>query len=187
MHVRNIVIIRHDDELERIFELYSAYNSLAYSLLFPCREYISKTSKAETSDISNIDFNTLLERELQSKTGLTSVLKFATIRNSSSMVSLDDENIDIGDKKYLESRSSIKQEKKRAREETEESEIILELLLKQKSANRQDLVTRVFKLKLNAIINDLVVKDILGKVIANTYIVEFQKKELPHAYILLIL
>ncbi|CAG8800206.1 20262_t:CDS:1, partial [Dentiscutata erythropus] len=68
----------------------------------------SKTSEAEAkeSDISNINFDTLLERELQSKTGLTSILESATIRSSSSMMSLDDENIDADDKEYLESRFS---------------------------------------------------------------------------------
>src|ERR1700752_2203757 len=66
-------------------------------------------------------------------------------------------------------------------------EITSELLPKQKSANRPDLETRVFKLKLDAIINDLVVNGVLGKVIAYTYVVEFQKRGLPHTHILLIL
>ncbi|CAG8760044.1 21296_t:CDS:2, partial [Dentiscutata erythropus] len=105
MHVRDILIVRHDDELERISELHSAYDPLAYSMLFLCGEYVSKTSEAKVgaSNIFNIDFDTLLERESQSETGLTSVLKSATIRSSSSMMSFDDENIDAADKDYLES------------------------------------------------------------------------------------
>ncbi|CAG8562963.1 8175_t:CDS:2 [Dentiscutata erythropus] len=101
MHVRDILIVRHNNELERISKLYGAYNPLAYPLLFLHGEYAqhpkaSKTSEAEAgaSDISNIDFDTLLERESQSETGLTSVLESTTIRSSS--------------------------RKKRAREETEE-------------------------------------------------------------------
>ncbi|CAG8794665.1 22034_t:CDS:1, partial [Dentiscutata erythropus] len=44
-----------------------------------------KTSeaKARASNISNINFDTLLERESQSETELTSVLESATIRSSS--------------------------------------------------------------------------------------------------------
>ncbi|CAG8672099.1 6859_t:CDS:2, partial [Dentiscutata erythropus] len=129
IHVRDILIVRHDDKLERISELHGEYDPLAYPMLFLRENMIisqnskaSKTSEAEAgaSDISNINFDTLLERELQSETGLTSVLESATIRSSSSMVSLDDENIDADNKEYLESRSSVKKGKKRAREETEE-------------------------------------------------------------------
>ncbi|CAG8813326.1 1227_t:CDS:1, partial [Dentiscutata erythropus] len=54
------------------------------------------------------------------KPELTSVLKFATIRNSSSIMSFDDDTINAGDKEYLESKSSVKQEKKRTRKETKE-------------------------------------------------------------------
>ncbi|CAG8795314.1 5604_t:CDS:1, partial [Dentiscutata erythropus] len=82
----------------------------------------SKTSKAEAgaSDISNINFDTLLERESQSKTGLTSVLESATIRSSSIIMSLDDENINADNREYLENRSFVKKRKKRAREKIEE-------------------------------------------------------------------
>ncbi|CAG8766974.1 5050_t:CDS:1 [Dentiscutata erythropus] len=74
----------------------------------------SKTFEAEAgaSDISNIDFDTLLERKSQSETGLTSILESETIRSLLSMMSLDNENIDTGDKEYLESKSSIKKGKK---------------------------------------------------------------------------
>ncbi|CAG8693857.1 10261_t:CDS:2, partial [Dentiscutata erythropus] len=179
IHVRDILIVRHDNELERISELYSAYDLLAYPLLFLRREYAlkkkmaqipkaSKTSeaKARASDISNINFDTLLERESQSETGLTSVLESATIRSSSSMMSLDDENIDTDDKEYLE---TIFREFEKpdlfitVTYNPKWSEITSEHLPKQKSANRPNLETRVFKLKLDAIINDLVVNGVLRK------------------------
>src|ERR1700752_4977703 len=182
MHVRDILIVRHDNELERISELHGAYDPLAYPMLFLHGEYgwhkgilkrdeiesdnnddddddydepnylywtkqkmkahakeieekkkekralkkkmaqhpeASKISEAEAeaSGTSNIDFGTLLERESQSQTGLSTILESATIRSSSSMMSLDDENINAGDKEYLESRSSVKKGKKRAKEE----------------------------------------------------------------------
>jgi hypothetical protein len=54
------------------------------------------------------------------------------------------------------------------------------------AADRPDLVSRVFKAKLRELIHDLTVKGVFGKAIAYTYVVEFQKRGLPHAHILLI-
>ena len=48
-------------------------------------------------------------------------------------------------------------------------------------------MTRVFKLKLKSITNDLFVKRIFEKVISHIYMIEFQKRGLPYAYILMIL
>jgi len=47
------------------------------------------------------------------------------------------------------------------------------------------LVTRVFKIKLKELINDIHKKHILGRTIAGIYVVEFQKHGLPHAHILI--
>jgi hypothetical protein len=45
------------------------------------------------------------------------------------------------------------------------------------------LVTRLFKIKLKELINDIHKKHILGRTIAGIYVVEFQKRGLPHAHI----
>ena len=66
-------------------------------------------------------------------------------------------------------------------------EILDELLPNQKSPDRPDLIARVFKLKLQAITHDLFMRGVLGKVIANVHVIEFQKRGLPHAHILIIL
>jgi len=50
--------------------------------------------------------------------------------------------------------------------------------------DRPDLVTRVFKIKLKELINNIHKKHILGCTIARIYVVEFQKCGLPHAHIL---
>jgi hypothetical protein len=47
------------------------------------------------------------------------------------------------------------------------------------------LVTRVFKIKLKELINDIHKKHILGRMIARIYVVEFQKHGLSHAHILI--
>ncbi|EPB71689.1 hypothetical protein ANCCEY_09208 [Ancylostoma ceylanicum] len=57
----------------------------------------------------------------------------------------------------------------------------------QTASDRPDIVARVFKLKLDALLDDLFRKHILGEVAANIWVVEFQKRRLPHAHILIIL
>ena len=49
------------------------------------------------------------------------------------------------------------------------------------------IVSRVFHQKLDALLTDFLKHDVLGKVAAHVYVIEFQKRGLPHAHILLIL
>ncbi len=51
--------------------------------------------------------------------------------------------------------------------------------------DRPNLVTRVFKIKLKELINDIHKKHILGRMIARIYVIEFQTRALPHAHILI--
>ena len=55
------------------------------------------------------------------------------------------------------------------------------------ATNRPELTARVFQLKLKALLHDLISNSILGKVMAYTWTIEFQKRGLPHAHILLIM
>ncbi|XP_065682302.1 uncharacterized protein LOC136095521 [Hydra vulgaris] len=55
----------------------------------------------------------------------------------------------------------------------------------QNANDRPDLVTRVFKLKLNNLLNDIFKHGVLGKVVTHVQVIEFQKRGLPHAHILL--
>jgi hypothetical protein len=43
----------------------------------------------------------------------------------------------------------------------------------------------MFKIKLKELINDIHNKHILGRMIARIYVIEFQKRGLPHAHILI--
>lgn len=52
---------------------------------------------------------------------------------------------------------------------------------------RPDLTSRVFKLKLDDLLTDVTKRHILGRVTGFVYTVEFQKRGLPHAHILLIM
>ncbi|KAG7564175.1 P-loop containing nucleoside triphosphate hydrolase [Arabidopsis suecica] len=53
------------------------------------------------------------------------------------------------------------------------------------SDDRPDIVARIFKIKLDSLMQDLTEKKMLGKTEASMYTVEFQKRGLPHAHILL--
>jgi hypothetical protein len=60
------------------------------------------------------------------------------------------------------------------------------LLSGQIAKDRPELVTRVFNLKLDTHLKDIK-DDVFGNVIAKIWVIEFQKKGLPHVHILLIL
>jgi hypothetical protein len=57
----------------------------------------------------------------------------------------------------------------------------------QTAQDRPDLITRVFRAKLEVMKKKLMENDILGKVWAYVYVVQFQKRGLPHAHFLLIM
>ncbi|KAF8074207.1 hypothetical protein N665_1120s0003 [Sinapis alba] len=54
-----------------------------------------------------------------------------------------------------------------------------------KTDDRPDIICRMFKMKLDSLMNDLTKKNILGKIGSSMYTVDFQKTGLPHANILL--
>lgn len=66
-------------------------------------------------------------------------------------------------------------------------EILRELLPAQTTSDRPDLVARVFKLKKDAIVNDILKEGVFGRAAAYVYTIEFQKRGLPHMHILIIL
>ena len=66
-------------------------------------------------------------------------------------------------------------------------EITCSLLINQKATDRPDLIVRVFRQKLRELLNDILEKNLLGKPIAHVYTIEFQKRGLPHAHMLVIL
>ena len=66
-------------------------------------------------------------------------------------------------------------------------EIQKELLPGQKWPDRPDLVARVFKIKLDALVKEINSGQIFGKILGEVGVIEFQKRGLPHAHILYIL
>ena len=66
-------------------------------------------------------------------------------------------------------------------------EIEQHLLEGQSAQDRPDIVARVFHLKYKQLMNDLVAGGLFGQAAAHMMVIEFQKRGLPHAHILLIL
>jgi hypothetical protein len=60
-------------------------------------------------------------------------------------------------------------------------------ITKVKNSQKLTIIARVFKIKLQAILDDIFKKNIFGRVKAHMYVIEFQKRGLPHAHILVIL
>jgi len=66
-------------------------------------------------------------------------------------------------------------------------EILAQLGPGQTSNDRPDIVVKVFRIKLNSLLDDLTKRNVMGKAVAWCYVIEFQKRGLPHAHILLTL
>jgi hypothetical protein len=66
-------------------------------------------------------------------------------------------------------------------------EITAELLPGQTAQDRPELVARIFRAKLEDLKTQLLEKNVLGEVKAYVYVIEFQKRGLPHAHFLLIM
>ena len=66
-------------------------------------------------------------------------------------------------------------------------EIINELKGIEISNDRPDLIARVFNIKLKTLMDDLTKNHFLGETVGHIYVVEFQKRGLPHAHILICL
>ncbi|XP_057290338.1 uncharacterized protein LOC130613035 [Hydractinia symbiolongicarpus] len=64
-------------------------------------------------------------------------------------------------------------------------EITENLFAGQRTHDRPDLVSRVFKLKLNELLKDVTEMGVLGKTIAHVYVIEFQNRGLPHCHLLI--
>jgi hypothetical protein len=66
-------------------------------------------------------------------------------------------------------------------------EILHELRPGEEANDRPDLTSKVFNMKLNALLKDLLQNGVLGTAVADIHVVEWQKQGLPHGHILIIL
>ncbi|KAL0319969.1 UNVERIFIED_CONTAM: hypothetical protein Sradi_5258400 [Sesamum radiatum] len=68
-----------------------------------------------------------------------------------------------------------------------EIQTFVDLIPGQKVEDRPDVVARMFKIKLDELMKDLRQRQYFGRVLAVLYTIEFQKRGLPHAHIILFL
>jgi len=66
-------------------------------------------------------------------------------------------------------------------------EIAAELKPGEQPQDRPDLITRVYEMKRAALMDEIVKQGIFGKVVNYVYVVEWQKRGLPHSHILITL
>ncbi len=66
-------------------------------------------------------------------------------------------------------------------------DIVDNLLERQTASDRPDIVARVFKVHLEELMKDIRQKHVLGVPVAHIYVIEYQKRGLPHAHFLIIL
>lgn len=67
------------------------------------------------------------------------------------------------------------------------TEIVNSVKINQVAADRPDIVARTFNCKIKEFLHDMIQRQILGVVIAYTWVVEYQKRGLPHLHSLFIL
>ena len=67
------------------------------------------------------------------------------------------------------------------------SDILEALPQGQRAEERPDIVSRVFKSQLQELLHDINVRHVLGIALAHVYVIEFQKRGLPHCHLLIIL
>ncbi|KAK9275061.1 hypothetical protein L1049_022319 [Liquidambar formosana] len=63
----------------------------------------------------------------------------------------------------------------------------ISLIPSQRPEDRPNIIARVFKIKLKQLLHDFKVQKMFGTVVADLHVIEFQKRGLPHAHILLTL
>ena len=61
------------------------------------------------------------------------------------------------------------------------------MLANQHASMRPDVTARVFRIKLDALMKDIYEAGVFGRTVARLYVIEFQKRGLPHAHILCII
>jgi hypothetical protein len=65
--------------------------------------------------------------------------------------------------------------------------ILHELRRGEETNDRPNLTSKVFSMKLNALLKDLLQNGVLGTAVADIHVVKWQKRGLPHGHILIIL
>ncbi|KAL5130948.1 hypothetical protein HKD37_12G033928 [Glycine soja] len=196
----DIILEKHSGRLQRINEFDASYLGLQYPLLFPYGEdgYHNDIKHRDMDDSDQRKRNKLTIREflcfrLQSRVGEEQLMfirnhkkklhydKYNTLKNSQQAD--ESQHVNCGKRIILPS-SFVGSRSFTCYPYCPEIQRSI-LALNLTAQDRLDIVTRIFKLKLEQLMFDLCLTYHLA--IAYIYTIEFQNRGLPHAYILLFL
>ncbi|XP_074296943.1 uncharacterized protein LOC141627609 [Silene latifolia] len=192
----HITVTAKNNESHRIMHYYGCYDPLQYPLLFPSGECgwvqglkkldpESGHAEASSSGSASLDatqtVQSLLEDEMNPNVGTRVILPPTFLGGPRDMK-----------KRYLNSMALVQRYGKPDLFVTMTCnaswpEIKAQLAPGEEAHNRPDLVARVFRAKLLDLKKQIVNKCIFGEVAAYVYVVEFQKRGLPHVHFLIIL
>ncbi|KAL8158864.1 LOW QUALITY PROTEIN: hypothetical protein V2J09_000401 [Rumex salicifolius] len=164
----DILIEKKTGDLQRISEIHPQYMALQYPLLFPYGE-------------DGFHLNIPYKRKRQTKRGNATMREFYCYRIqqrlTESTTLIEATRLSFGNPALFIPFT--------ANPKWPEVAEMLSAIPGQTAQDRPDIMTRVFKLKLTQLMRDLRKNKIFGKSPAIVYTIEFQKRGLPHAHILL--
>ncbi|XP_047257573.1 uncharacterized protein LOC124889644 [Capsicum annuum] len=195
---REIIVHEHSGNMHRVKHYYGCYDPLQCPLLFPngepCLTMSNKVYDKEVNIVSLVENTIAINYKYANKTahilageirgakvGQRVVLPTSFIRGPRDIC-----------RRYIDAMALVQHFGKPNLFITMTYNLnwvdIKENLIKgQLPQDRPDLVTRVFRAKLQDLKDQIFKKKIFGSVAANVFVVEFQKRGLPHIHLLLIL
>ncbi|XP_009791383.2 uncharacterized protein [Nicotiana sylvestris] len=193
---REIIVHEHSDNKHRVKHYYGCYDPLQYPLLFPNGEQfvVDMYIKLETTRLEFFRLEqALLRREILQ--GIVDSIMAGEYRGDKVGQRVILPASFIGDpremhRRYMDAMDLVQRLPDLFIIMTcnpDWAEIQENLCEGQFAQDRPDLVTRIFRAKLQDLKDQIFKKKIFGPVAAHVFVVEFQKRGLPHIHLLIIL
>nr|XP_027086482.1 uncharacterized protein LOC113708217 [Coffea arabica] len=195
----HIQVYTHANTSHRIQHYFACYDSLQYLLLFP---------RGEAGWHYGIPKNTTTDKRKRKETDDGGLVNAAQIGTAIGLIQRENEGSKVGRRvdlpssfiggprdmrrRYIDAMSLVQRYGKpdifitmtcnRMWKEIQDN-----LKYGEEAQDRHDLVSKVFRAKLELLKAEITKKKIFGEVAACVYVIEFQKRGLPHAHMLIIL
>ncbi|GKA24180.1 helicase [Tanacetum coccineum] len=191
---RDIVVNKNNEGPQRISELHPSYMALQYPLLFPYGEdeFHKNIEYYGTTLLQGgrlfqqylVDaFMAVEEKRLKWMRNNQDTLRVDLYHNLCDAVTRGDTSAAGLEKRIVLPRSFVGSP--RCMMQNYQDAMVLSHIPGQKSHDRPEIGTRVFKMKLTELMDDLTKRHVFEDCCAVVYVIEFQKRGLPHAHILL--
>ncbi|XP_027181704.1 uncharacterized protein LOC113780084 [Coffea eugenioides] len=176
----HIQVYTHANTSHRIQHYFACYDSLQYPLLFPRDEF---------GWHYGIPKNTTADKRKKEETDDGGLVDATEIGTTIGLIQRENEVVEEGKKKH--ETVSVREYycyKLQIRDDDRMwKEIQDNIKYGEEAEDRPDLVSRVFRAKLELLKAEITKKKIFGEVATCVYVIEFQKRGLPHAHMLIIL